>query len=37
MNRRRILITMILQDDVVCYVGLFKDRQGQIPYGTDYI
>lgn len=31
------LTDVILQDDVVCYVGLFKDKQGQIPYGTDYM
>lgn len=31
------VVDIVLQDDVSYYVGLFKDAQGKVPYGTDYI
>lgn len=31
------VVDLVLTEDVSYYVGIFKDQQGRIPYGTDYI
>lgn len=31
------VVDMILTEDISYYVGIFKDKQGRIPYGTDYL
>lgn len=31
------VVDIILEEDITYYVGIFKDAQGRIPYGIDYI
>ena len=31
------VVDIILTEDVSYYIGIFKDKQGKIPYGTDYL
>lgn len=31
------VVDMVLTEDITYYVGIFKDQQGRIPYGTDYL
>lgn len=31
------VVDLVLTEDISYYVGIFKDAQGRIPYGTDYI
>lgn len=31
------VVDLVMTEDISYYIGIFKDAQGRIPYGTDYI